>query len=128
MPPLALNLFRVGISSALFMVTLLAGGQGLWHRAPLGDYLLLIGSGVIAIALSDTLFHAALTRVGAGINAVVPSNFWNYVLGLLRLHFAAGRQAEGLCQAAHMVGEKLRAHFPRRTDDRNELPDDISIG
>ena len=71
MPPLALNLFRVGISSALFMVTLLAGGQGLWHRAPLGDYLLLIGSGIIAIALSDTLFHAALNRVGAGINAVV---------------------------------------------------------
>ena len=53
------------------MITLAIGGQSLLHRAPLHDYLLLIGSGIVAIALSDTLFHAALNRVGAGINAVV---------------------------------------------------------
>lgn len=80
---------------------------------------------LIYVSVGD---HRLAVIDNAGINAVVPSNFWNDVLGLLRLHFAAGRQAEGLCQAAHMVGEKLRAHFPRRTDDRNELPDDISIG
>lgn len=71
MPPLALNLFRVGLSSLLFVVTLAVGGRGLLHRAPVGDYALLLGSGVVAIAISDTLFHAALNRVGAGINAVV---------------------------------------------------------
>lgn len=71
MPPLALNLFRVGFSSLLFLVTLAATDKGLLHRAPAGDYLLLIGSGIVAIAISDTLFHAALNRVGAGINAVV---------------------------------------------------------
>jgi len=71
MPPLALNLFRVGFSSVLVLITLAIGGQSLLHRAPLHDYLMLIASGIIAIALSDTLFHAALNRVGAGINAVV---------------------------------------------------------
>jgi drug/metabolite transporter (DMT)-like permease len=71
MPPLALNLFRVGLSTALFLVTLAATGRSLFGRAPAGDYALLLGSGVVAIALSDTLFHAALNRVGAGINAVV---------------------------------------------------------
>ena len=70
-PPLALNLFRVGLSSGLFLLTLAFSGQELLHRAPLADYLQLILSGIIAIALSDTLFHAALNRVGAGINAVV---------------------------------------------------------
>ncbi|MBK8166085.1 MAG: DMT family transporter [bacterium] len=71
MPPLALNLFRVGLSTALFLVTLLATGRSLLGQAPPVDYALLLGSGVVAIALSDTLFHAALNRVGAGINAVV---------------------------------------------------------
>jgi drug/metabolite transporter (DMT)-like permease len=71
MPPLALNLFRVAFSTALFLVTLAVTGSSLLGRAPAADYLLLLGSGVVAIALSDTLFHAALNRVGAGINAVV---------------------------------------------------------
>ena len=75
MPPLALNLFRVGVSSALFLVTLAIGGQSLFGRAPLQDYLMLLASGVIAIAVSDTLFHAALNRVGAGINAVVDTMY-----------------------------------------------------
>lgn len=71
MPPLALNLFRVAFSTALFLVTLAVTGSSLLGRAPAEDYALLLGSGVVAIALSDTLFHAALNRVGAGINAVV---------------------------------------------------------
>lgn len=71
MPPLALNLFRVAFSTALFAVTLALTGREFAARVPARDYALLLGSGVVAIALSDTLFHAALNRVGAGINAVV---------------------------------------------------------
>ncbi|MBK9273013.1 MAG: TPM domain-containing protein [Flavobacteriales bacterium] len=80
---------------------------------------------LIYVSVGD---HRLAVIGDAGINAVVPPNFWNDVLGVLRLHFAAGRHADGLCEAARMVGEKLKAHFPRRSDDRNELPDDISIG
>lgn len=63
-----------------------------------------------------------------GINARVPENFWNDVLGLLKLHLAAGRAAEGLVEAVHMVGEKLRDHFPLQADDRDELSNDVSFG
>ncbi|MGD9548351.1 MAG: DMT family transporter [Candidatus Krumholzibacteriia bacterium] len=70
-PPLALNLFRVGLSSAAFLLTLAVLREPLFRPAPLGDYLILAASGVIAIALSDTLFHMSLNRVGAGVNAVV---------------------------------------------------------
>jgi drug/metabolite transporter (DMT)-like permease len=69
--PYALNLFRVGISCILFVITLLAMGDSFWDRAPLGDYLILFASGIIAIAISDTLFHMCLNIVGAGINAIV---------------------------------------------------------
>ena len=71
MAPLALNLFRVAFSSALFLVTLAVRGQSLLGQASARDWAQLLLSGIIAIALSDTLFHAALNRVGAGINAVV---------------------------------------------------------
>lgn len=69
--PYALNLFRVGISCILFVITLLMMGESFWDRAPLGDYLILFASGIIAIAISDTLFHMCLNIVGAGVNAIV---------------------------------------------------------
>jgi drug/metabolite transporter (DMT)-like permease len=69
--PFALNLFRVGVSSVLLVVTALAAGQGLVRDAPARDVLTLMASGVIAIALADTLFHRCLNIVGAGVTAIV---------------------------------------------------------
>lgn len=63
-----------------------------------------------------------------GINARVPANFWNDVLGVMQLHFAAGRHAEGLCEAVVMIGEKLKHFHPRQHDDRDELSNEVSIG
>ncbi len=70
-PPFALNLFRVVVSIPLFAVTLLALDEPLWQPAPRADVLLLLASGIIGIALSDTLFHAGLNRMGAGITGIV---------------------------------------------------------
>ena len=70
-PPFALNLFRVVVSSLLLLVTLTALGGLVWPAATLQDYLLLTASGVIGIAVSDTLFHKALDMVGAGVVAIV---------------------------------------------------------
>ena len=70
-PPFALNVFRITISAALFFLTLAVIDQPLWGQAPPRDYLILAASGVIAITISDTLFHMCLNRVGAGINAIV---------------------------------------------------------
>lgn len=72
-PPLAMNLFRVGLTSVLFLVTLLVLDIPLLGQAPPRDYFILMASGVIAIAIADTLFHMSLNRVGAGINAIVDS-------------------------------------------------------
>jgi uncharacterized membrane protein len=64
----------------------------------------------------------------AGINERVPSGFWNDVVGVLKLHFAAGRHAEGLIEAVHMVAAKLQEYFPLKHDDQNELSNEVSIG
>jgi len=70
-PPFTLNLFRVVVSTTLTTITLICLGDQLWGAAPLSDYMILFASGIIAIAISDTLFHRSLNLVGAGISAIV---------------------------------------------------------
>jgi drug/metabolite transporter (DMT)-like permease len=78
-PPLALNLFRVGTSSVLFVATLAVLDRPLWGAAPWRDYAVLAASGIIAIALADTLFHMSLNRVGAGVNAVIDTMYSPFI-------------------------------------------------
>jgi drug/metabolite transporter (DMT)-like permease len=92
-PAFSLNLFRVSVGAALLLPTLLLAGGSLWGVAPLRDYVILIASGVIAIAVSDTLFHMCLNRVGAGITAIVDCLYPPFVV-LLAFGF---------------IGERLRA-------------------
>ncbi|MFD2937959.1 TPM domain-containing protein [Spirosoma flavum] len=62
-----------------------------------------------------------------GIDAKVPSNFWESTKDLLRSHFAAGNYAEGLSQGIERAGQQLKQYFPYASDDTNELADDISF-
>ncbi len=78
--PFSLNLFRVAVSSLLFALTMVVMRQPLLGRAPLGDYLILVASGVIAIAASDTLFHMCLNRVGAGLNALISTLYSPFII------------------------------------------------
>jgi putative membrane protein len=41
-------------------------------------------------------------------------------------HFRATRFTEGLVLGIQKAGELLAKHFPRRPDDRNELPDRVA--
>lgn len=72
-PPFSLNLFRVVVSTALLLPTAILAGQTRWDDASLRDVLILVASGIIAIATSDTLFHMSLNAVGAGISAIIDS-------------------------------------------------------
>jgi drug/metabolite transporter (DMT)-like permease len=69
--PFALNFFRVAVSSALLLPTAALAGQASVISASLSDIFLLVASGVIGVAVSDTLFHASLNRIGAGTSAIV---------------------------------------------------------
>jgi uncharacterized membrane protein len=37
------------------------------------------------------------------------------------------RVSEGLAEGIILAGEQLKTHFPRQSDDVNELPDEISF-
>lgn len=80
---------------------------------------------LIYVSVAD---HGLAVIGDAGINAVVGEGFWDDVLALMKDHFRSGRHAEGLAAAVERVGEKLSAHFPAVSGDRNELSDEISFG
>ena len=63
----------------------------------------------------------------AGINAVVPIDFWNTTKELLLNNFKENKYTEGLCDAIKMTGEHLRIHFPHTVKDKNELSNKMSF-
>lgn len=64
----------------------------------------------------------------AGINAVVPDNFWDGIKEQMQVNFAAGNYVDGLVQAIRESGVSLKRYFPYQSDDINEQPDEISFG
>jgi uncharacterized membrane protein len=64
----------------------------------------------------------------AGINKVVPDDFWDDVRDVLLNHFRSNSFAEGLAEGIALAGKQLKMHFPFHKDDVNELPDEISFG
>ena len=64
----------------------------------------------------------------AGINAVVPDDFWESIKENMVEFFKKGDFSTGLVKGIDMAGEKLKEHFPYQKDDVNELPDEISFG
>ena len=63
----------------------------------------------------------------AGINQVVPANFWDHIKETMLGFFKDGKFADGLSTGILMAGEQLKAKFPYQTDDVNELSDEISF-
>jgi len=63
----------------------------------------------------------------AGINSKVPAGFWDEISKLMVNNFKESRFTDGLSEGIIMAGNQLKAHFPYQTDDKNELPDEISF-
>ncbi|MFD2033558.1 TPM domain-containing protein [Belliella marina] len=65
----------------------------------------------------------------AGINQVVPDDFWENIKEEMTAHFRQGKYTEGLRKGVEMSGIQLQTHFPfDQKGDKNELPDEISFG
>jgi uncharacterized membrane protein len=60
-----------------------------------------------------------------GIHEKCGDAFWGELAAAMTEHFKRGDFTDGLVLGIHRAGELLAQHFPRRPDDRNELPDQI---
>ncbi len=67
--------------------------------------------------------HRAEIVADAAINAKVAPEVWGEAMAALIDEMRAGRAAQGMAEAVKRVGVILSQHFPRSSDDSNELPD-----
>jgi uncharacterized membrane protein len=61
-----------------------------------------------------------------GIHRSVGASFWSDVIRRVEARFREDAFVEGLEEGIRLAGDALVAHFPRRPDDINELPDGLS--
>ena len=79
---------------------------------------------LIYLAIKDKKFSIIGDE---GINKMVEHDFWNDVKDMMAGHFRSVNFTEGIIQGVLRVGEKLKTFFPHKSDDINELSDDISF-
>jgi len=60
-----------------------------------------------------------------GIHEHCGDAFWNQLVEKMQEHFTAEDFTDAIVHAIAQTGDLLAEHFPRRPDDRNELPDAI---
>ena len=63
-----------------------------------------------------------------GVHAKCGEVFWQQLVEKMRAHFRSEKFTDALVEAIDETGDLLAAHFPRRSDDVNELPDEIAEG
>ena len=80
---------------------------------------------LIYIAVDD---HKFVIYGDEGINAVVPTNFWETTKEAIQNQFKQGNFKQGIIDGVLKAGKELKAHFPWTTDDEDELSNEISKG
>jgi drug/metabolite transporter (DMT)-like permease len=123
-PPFTLNLFRVVLSTALLLPTVVLAGESRWDGWSASDIAILFASGIIAIAISDTLFHMSLNVVGAGISAIIDCLYspLTVLLAMLLLNERLGAlQLLGMILVISGVLAASRHHPPHGVTPRQLL-------
>jgi uncharacterized membrane protein len=80
---------------------------------------------LIYIAVKD---HVLAIIGDSGIHAKVGDLFWEEIKLKMMQRFKNGEYADGIVEAVHAAGKALSQYFPPNSDDKNELPDDITFG
>ncbi|MFN8177502.1 MAG: DMT family transporter [bacterium] len=83
--PLGLSMFKNVLAVVCILATMPLVGATLIRSAPAHDYATLLVSGVLGIAVGDTLFFLALNSLGAGRIAIVDCLYSPFVIGLSML-------------------------------------------
>ncbi|MCS7258301.1 MAG: DMT family transporter [candidate division WOR-3 bacterium] len=73
--PIALNLFKNVFAILMILLTILVRGEKLFIDLPFNYYLSFILSGVLGMAIADTLLFTSLNQIGASLHAIVACSY-----------------------------------------------------
>lgn len=128
--PIALNLFKNALAALLFIPTAWIINVDLLYPAPMEDYLLLIASGVIGLAISDTMFLRGLNLMGASRFAVVDCLYSPFIVVLSVLFLSEVLSPVQMVGATAIVSAVLLVGFekPDRSISRRAMLEGIFWG
>jgi drug/metabolite transporter (DMT)-like permease len=107
--PLGLNLFKNILALGFMAPTMIILGQPLFPAVPLKSVGLLLLSGFLGIAVSDTFFFYSLNRLGASIVAIIDCFYSPFVIGLSFLLLGERMAAWQLIGVALIISAVLAA-------------------
>jgi len=117
-PPAAVNLFKNTVATALLVLTLAALGRWPDPSRSAHDWLLLVVSGILGLAVADTLFLAGLRRIDASVAAVADCAYSPTVVILSTLFLHEPLAAGLLLGGPLVVVGLIVVSYQRRTDAR----------
>jgi putative membrane protein len=80
------------------------------------------------ILIFISLFEHKVWILGdRGINARIPPESWQQLVKTLASGIREGRACEALCKVIKSCGDELSRHFPKKSDDIDELQNEILI-
>lgn len=82
-------------------------------------------NGVLVYIASDD--HKVAVFGGKAIHDTVGKTFWDDILADMIDDFKKGSFKSGIEKAVLSIGDKLKSHFPYKSDDKDELSNDISF-
>ena len=80
--PIALNLFKNLLAIILILPTMAIFHQSLILAVPLNKYLIFLLSGILGMAIADTLFFMSLNKIGASLIAIVACTYSPFIITL----------------------------------------------
>lgn len=103
LPPLSLNLLKNGLVLVVLAPVALVVHADAWPTLPAAELAIVVASGVIGIALADTLYFRALNELGAGRMGVI-GNLYSPLVLLLGFVFLDERLGAGQWLGFGLVG------------------------
>jgi uncharacterized membrane protein len=82
-------------------------------------------TGVMIFILLDE--HKFEIIADEGINSKISQDKWDIITAAMTSYFKTGSFAEGICNAVQSIGLTLILEFPCKTDDKDELSNEIIV-
>ena len=73
------------------------------------------------LVLISVFEHRVWILADQGINAKVPEGQWDDIVKMITAGIKQKRPADAICEALEKIGALLKAHFPIKPDDTDEL-------
>jgi drug/metabolite transporter (DMT)-like permease len=114
--PVGLNLFKTALAFVFMAPTMLVLREPLLPNVPASSVGLLLLSGALGIAVSDTLFFHSLNRLGASLVAIIDCFYSPFVIGLSFILLGEKLEAWQLLGAGLVVSAVLTVSKDKRAE------------